>query len=375
MSGLGASPAAAADPIIDNRSLLADPTAPDGSRIVKAEYKDDRNIRLHVHSTAMDENVIIDVQRPADASVPRPTLYLLNGAGGGEDDASWQVKTDALEFLSDKNVNVVQPVGGKWSYYTDWIADDPVLGRNKWKTFFTEELPPLIDGALGTNGTNAIAGLSTSGTTVLALPIAKPGLYKAAAAYSGCAQTSDPVGSEFVKLTVETWGGGDTMNMWGPQGSEEWVKNDPYVNAEGLRGLDLYISTGNGLPGQYDTLNGPYALPGAYGLANQIVIGGVIEAGTNFCTHNLKNKLDSLGIPATYNFRDSGTHSWGYWRDELQRSWPVQAKGLGIRTFVGQRQPPRDPRAGAAHGPRVFYLTSTPPPPPAPGGGWSPFVG
>ncbi|MBF6438549.1 alpha/beta hydrolase [Nocardia cyriacigeorgica] len=330
MSGLGASPAAAADPIIDNRSLLADPTAPDGSRIVKAEYKDDRNIRLHVHSTAMDENVIIDVQRPADASVPRPTLYLLNGAGGGEDDASWQVKTDALDFLSDKNVNVVQPIGGKWSYYTDWIADDPVLGRNKWKTFFTEELPPLIDGALGTNGTNAIAGLSTSGTTVLALPIAKPGLYKAAAAYSGCAQTSDPVGSEFVKLTVETWGGGDTMNMWGPQGSEEWVKNDPYVNAEGLRGLDLYISTGNGLPGMYDTLNGPYALPGAYGLANQIVIGGVIEAGTNFCTHNLKNKLDSLGIPATYNFRDSGTHSWGYWRDEFQRSWPVLAKGLGI---------------------------------------------
>ncbi|NEW43900.1 esterase family protein [Nocardia cyriacigeorgica] len=330
MSGLGASPAAAADPIIDNRTLLGDPTAPDGSRIVKAEYKDDRNIRLHVYSAAMDKNVQIDVQRPADASVPRPTLYLLNGAGGGEDDASWQVKTDALEFLSDKNVNVVQPVGGKWSYYTDWIADDPVLGRNKWTTFFTEELPPLVDGALGTNGTNAIAGLSTSGTTVLALPIAKPGLYKAAAAYSGCAQTSDPVGSEFVKLTVETWGGGDTMNMWGPAGSAEWVKNDPYVNAEGLRGLDLYISTGNGLPGQYDTLNGPYALPGAYGLANQIVIGGVIEAGTNYCTNNLKGKLDSLGIPATYNFRNSGSHSWGYWRDEFQRSWPVLAKGLGI---------------------------------------------
>ncbi|SLJ15399.1 putative esterase [Mycobacteroides abscessus subsp. abscessus] len=93
---------------------------------------------------------------------------------------------------------------------------------------------------------------------MLALPIAKPGLYKAAAAYSGCAQTSDPVGSEFVKLTVETWGGGDTENMWGPQGSEEWVKNDPYVNAEGLRGLELYISTGNGIPGPYDTLNGPY---------------------------------------------------------------------------------------------------------------------
>ncbi|WP_435590569.1 alpha/beta hydrolase [Nocardia sp. bgisy118] len=329
VSGLGAS-SATADPIIESNALLANPTSSDGSKIVKAEVKDSRTIRLHVYSAAMDENVLIDVQRPADASVPRPTLYLLNGAGGGEDDASWVARSEALEFLKDKNVNVIQPIGGKWSYYTDWIEDDPTLGRNKWTTFFTEELPPLVDGALGTNGVNAIAGLSTSGTTVLALPIAKPGLYKAAAAYSGCAQTSDPVGSEFVKLTVETWGGGDTANMWGPPGSEAWVKNDPYVNAEGLRGLELYISTGTGLPGQYDTLNGEYALPGAYGLANQILIGGVIEAGTNYCTHNLQNRLNELGIPATFNFRPDGTHSWGYWNDEFPRSWPVLAKGLGL---------------------------------------------
>jgi S-formylglutathione hydrolase FrmB len=329
MTGLGGS-TAGADPIIESKTLLADPTAPDGSRIVKAEYKDDRHLRLYVNSVAMDKDIVVDVQRPADASEPRPTLYLLNGAGGGEDSASWQAQTNTLEFLSDKNVNVIQPIGGAWSYYTDWIKDDPALGRNKWKTFFTEELPPLIDGALGTNGVNAIAGLSTSGTTVLALPIAKPGLYKAAAAYSGCAQTSDPVGSEFVKLTVNTWGGGNTDNMWGPQGSPEWVANDPYVHAEGLRGLELYVSTGNGLPGRWDTLNGPHTLPGSYGLANQILVGGVIEAGTNFCTHNLKTRLDSLGIPATFNFRDSGTHSWGYWEDEFKVSWPVLARGLGL---------------------------------------------
>ncbi|MCP2280027.1 alpha/beta hydrolase [Nocardia amikacinitolerans] len=329
MSGLGAS-TATADPIVESKALLANPVSPDGSKIVKAEIKDSRNIRLHVYSAAMDENVIIDVQRPADASEPRPTLYLLNGAGGGEDDASWVARSEALDFLKDKNVNVIQPIGGKWSYYTDWIKDDPTLGRNKWTTFFTEELPPLVDGALGTNGVNAIAGLSTSGTTVLALPIAKPGLYKAAAAYSGCAQTSDPVGSEFVKLTVETWGGGNTENMWGPQGSEEWVKNDPYVNAEGLRGLELYISTGTGIPGEHDVLNGEYALPGAYGLANQVLIGGVIEAGTNYCTRNLQTKLNELGIPATFNFRPTGTHSWGYWNDEFPRSWPVLAKGLGL---------------------------------------------
>ncbi|AHH15623.1 putative esterase [Nocardia nova SH22a] len=331
VAGVGATTASAEDPVIASKALLADPQSSDGSRIEKATYKDDRNIRLYVHSAAMNRTFPVDVQRPADASAPRPTLYLLNGAGGGEDDASWQKKTDIVNgFLADKNVNVVQPIGGKWSYYTDWLKDDPSLGRNKWKTFFTEELPPLIDGALGTNGVNAIAGLSTSGTSVLNLAIAKPGLYKSVAAYSGCAETSSDVGREAVKLTVNTWGGGDVRNLYGEDDNPAWQQNDPVINAEGLRGTNLYVSSGNGLPGQWDTLNGPYTLPGAYGLGNQLVVGGVIEAATNYCSHDLQTKLNSINIPATYNFRNSGTHSWGYWHDDFIDSWPVLARGLGI---------------------------------------------
>ena len=331
VAGAGATTASAEDPVIAQKALLADPQSPDGSRIEKATYKDDRNIRLYVHSTAMNRTFPVDVQRPADASVPRPTLYLLNGAGGGEDDASWVKKTDIVNgFLADKNVNVVQPIGGKWSYYTDWLKDDPTLGRNKWKSFFTEELPPLIDGALGTNGVNAIAGLSTSGTSVLNLAIAKPELYKSVAAYSGCAESSSEVGREAIKLTVNTWGGGDVRNMYGDDNNPAWLDNDPLLHADQLRGKNLYISSGSGLPGQWDTLNGPYTLPGAYGLGNQLVVGGVIEAATNYCSHNLQTKLDSMNIPATYNFRSTGTHSWGYWHDDFLDSWPVLARGLGI---------------------------------------------
>ncbi|MCX5045878.1 esterase family protein [Aldersonia sp. NBC_00410] len=319
---------AAADPIIETGELLAAPTAPDGSYIDHMQIVDDRNIRIWVHSTAMNTTFPVDVLRPTDTSVPRPTLYLLNGAGGGVDDASWQKKTDALTFLSDKNINVVQPIGGPWSYYTDWIKNDPVLGPNKWKTYFTEELPPLIDAAFGTSKHNAIAGLSTSATAVFALAIAKPGLYKSVASYSGCAQTSDPLGQQFVKLTVETWGGGNTLNMWGPLDDPNWAANDPYLHAEALRGANLYISNGSGLPGQYETLNGPYTIPGPYGLANQVVVGGVIEAATNYCAHNMQTRLNELGIPATYSFRDTGTHSWGYWKDDLKASWAVLAKGL-----------------------------------------------
>ena len=111
-----------------------------------------RTVRITVHSEAMDRDIPLEVILPADTSAPRPTLYLLNGAGGGEDSATWEGRTDVLDFFADKNVNVVTPLEGAFSYYTDWQKDDPVLGRNKWQTFLTRELPPVIDAQFGTNG-------------------------------------------------------------------------------------------------------------------------------------------------------------------------------------------------------------------------------
>ncbi|WP_327141376.1 alpha/beta hydrolase [Nocardia sp. NBC_01327] len=310
-------------------ALRAGGTSTDGSHIASSESTDARTVKLQVYSAAMDKNIEVDVQRPADTSAPSPVLYLLNGAGGGTDSATWQRQTDALNFLSDKNVNVVQPVGGGFSYYTDWRDADPTLGVNKWKTFLTQELPPLIDKALNTNGRNAIAGLSMAGTSVLQLGIAAPGLYQSVASYSGCAQISDPVGYNAVNLVVAA-GGGNTANMYGPKGDPMWAANDPYVHADQLRGMNLYISSGSGLPGPWDTLNGPHTLPGVGGVVNQTTLGGALEAATNYCSHNLQAKLGQLGIPATFNFTPTGTHSWGYWQDDLKNSWPVLAAGLGL---------------------------------------------
>jgi diacylglycerol O-acyltransferase / trehalose O-mycolyltransferase len=311
--------------------IAASPAASaDSPSITGSWAEDDRTVQLRVHSAAMGQDIMVKVLRPADRSVPRPTLYLLNGGGGGQDSATWQKNTDVLSFLAGKDVNVVQPVGGRWSYYADWRSPDPKLGVYKWKTFLTEELPPLIDAEFGTTGVNAIAGLSTSGTSVLQLPIAKPGLYRAVAAYSGCAQISDPIGREFVKLAVESWGGGDTENMYGPPEDPMWAANDPYLHADQLRGIRLFLSTGTGVPGMYDTYNGAYAQPGPRGYLNQLVLGGVIEAAVNWCTHNMRDRLNALGIAATYDFQPTGTHSWGYWQEALKNSWPVLADGLEL---------------------------------------------
>jgi S-formylglutathione hydrolase FrmB len=303
---------------------------PAESSIVSVQEHDARSLTLTVHSAAMDLDIPVEVQRAADTSVPRPVLYLLLGAAGGVDGSTWATKTDAMQFLADKNVHAVTPIGGMFSYYADWQKDDARLGRQKWKTFLSSELPPLIDSYLGTSGRNALAGFSMSGTTTLALAATTGDLFSSVAAYSGCAQTSDPVGREFVRLTVEEWGLAEMDNMWGPAGDQQWVVNDPYVQAEGLRGKSIYIASGNGMPGVYDQYGGKYSLNGPWGFANQLVVGGVIEAATNYCSHNMKERLDSLGIPARYNFRPEGTHSWGYWEDALKDSWPTLAGPLGI---------------------------------------------
>ncbi|KZM69859.1 alpha/beta hydrolase [Nocardia terpenica] len=339
-SVLGASPAGAdtVDPIVASRQLLASPVARDGSRIVELAVEDDHKLMLRVHSTAMDKTIALDVQRPADASVPRPTLYLLDGATGGQDDATWRSRApETVQFLSEKNTNVVTPIGGAASYYADWRSPDPALGVNKWKTFLAEELPPLIDAALGTSGRNAIAGISMSGTSVLQLAEAEPDLYRSVAAYSGCAQISDPLGYTAVN-SVLLWstgipgnGGASSANMYGPWGDPMWADNDPYLHADRLRGLDLFVSSGSGLPGRWDNLNSPYmSEPRLQNLFNESTIGGVIEAATDACSHNLQARLNALGIPAIYDFTATGTHSWGYWHDALLRSWPVLAKGLGL---------------------------------------------
>ncbi|MFE3059328.1 alpha/beta hydrolase [Nocardia sp. NPDC059239] len=323
---LGAPP----DPITSTASLAGTAVSDDGSAITSFEVHDSRNLTLHVHSAAMYSDITVEVQRPADTSEPRPVLYLLNGAGGGQDTATWKRNTDSTQFFMDKNVNVVMPIGGAFTYYTDWRSPDPRLGQPMWKTFLTEELPPLVDAALATNGIHAIAGMSMSGTSVLQLPIAAPGLYRAVAAYSGCAQISDPVGQKFTDLVVSI-GGGNPVNMYGPMDDPEWAANDPYVHAEALRGLGIYVSNGSGLPGRHDNVADVRSLgPADGGLPQQILVGGILEAASDWCARNLKTRLHQLDIPATFDIAKPGTHSWGYWQDALRASWPVLAQGLEL---------------------------------------------
>ncbi|WP_414625829.1 alpha/beta hydrolase [Gordonia alkanivorans] len=285
-----------------------------------------RALDLTVHSTSMNRDVPIRILVAADRSVPRPTLYLLNGSGGGEGDAHWFAQTDIVEFAADKNVNIVVPMSGGYSYYTDWVKVDPVLGRNKWTTFLTQELPPVIDAKLNATGANAIAGISMAGTSVLALAEAAPELYRGVASYSGCAETTTRLGQLAVRAVVGG-NGGDITNIWGPLDAPGWRAHDPVVNAHRLRGKAIYVSSGTGMPGRHDHLANEAIDGDVVEYARIVGVGGPLEAATYYCTQNLDKRLKQLRIPATIDY-EPGTHSWPYWQDQLAKSWPMLERAL-----------------------------------------------
>ncbi|KAA0017042.1 esterase family protein [Antrihabitans cavernicola] len=282
-----------------------------------------RWLQVFVDSPAMHRVVQIDLLLPKDTVAPRPTVYLLEGVDSLRPDQNdWTAQGGAVPFFDDKDVNVVLPVGGDGSYYTDWQSDDPVLGRQKWETMLTKEIPPLFDRTFGGSGTNAVIGLSMGGQSAVMLAERTGPLYRAVAAYSGCYRTSDPVGQAEMRFVVGTHGG-TADNMWGRIDDPDWVAHDVATHAPALRGKLVYLSSGSGLPGPHENSATP-------DLANTVVSGGALEAAVNECTTEFADRLHRLHIAATVVHTATGTHSWPYWTDQLEASWPSLAAALGV---------------------------------------------
>ncbi|MBH0778412.1 alpha/beta hydrolase [Nocardia bovistercoris] len=289
------------------------------TRVLNRTEGPGRQVELTVHSAAMARAVTVRVLPAANPDAPAPTLYLLNGVDGGAD-GNWFNRTDIGEFFGPRQVNVVVPFGGAGSWFTDWRADDPALGRQRWTTFLTRELPPLVDATFRGNGHNAIAGISMGATAVFQAALAAPGLFRAVGSFSGCASVSDPLGRTVVSGII-TGHGGDPNNMWGGPDNPLWAANDPALHADKLRGLSLFVSASTGSPGNHDTLDDPRIGGDPLTLADRVVVGGAIETISADCTRRLRDRLVELRVPATVTVREGGTHAWPYWQDDLHAAW------------------------------------------------------
>lgn len=301
-------------------------TAVTRTSLIRVEVLDKQRIRLHIASAAMRRVIAIDTLI-GTGPAPRPTLYLLDGVDG-EKTSGWLTKGGAAEFFAGKPVDVVLTTGGTGSMYSDWVRSDAALGLNRWETFLTEELPPLVETYLGGTGVRAIAGVSMGAQAAMMLTQRHPGMYRAVAGMSGCYSTADPLGRAVTTITVASRGG-NPENLWGPPSSPEWAAHDSLLGAEQLRGTAIYLSAATGAPTGVDLTEVARA-PDIVTALGEMGGGAALEAGARSCTERMAARLDELGIPATVELLDQGMHTWPDFRAQLPRTWPTLAAALGV---------------------------------------------
>lgn len=265
-----------------------------------------------VDSLAMQREVQVEVLR-ATTDEAAPVLYLLDGVDSPENPSGWRSEgeLDTHPIVED-DVHVVIPTGAYASYWTDWESDDPVLGRNKWETFLTEELPRVVATHLNATDQAAVGGISMGAQAALHLA-ATTDLYDAVMAFSGHYSTMDPLGFQTRRVTVESRGG-DVENMWGPRGSERWRQNDTISHVRGLGGKKVFFAAGNGIIGPDDLA--------VYQDDQQAVIGGtILERGVHEGTTAFQRALIEAGIDHRVDYAATGLHNWSTFMASFDAGW------------------------------------------------------
>ena len=274
---------------------------------------DARTVRLTFHSTAMNGAENADVLLPAGYTTTRryPVVYLLHGGGGSFSD--WLDHGNAEQIVGDLPVIVVMPEGGPDGWYSDWYGTVPGTPgpAPAWETFHLDELIPFIDGHYSTipdRSGRAIAGLSMGGYGAMAYASEHPDLFSVAGSFSGAVDL-DYVSPAGWSVPALAWVVGDTPPAtcaWGDPVLQRMniEGHDPTALAGNLHNVQLFVASGNGVAGPYDTTPNPQA--------------SAIEAGAYLESTAFARALTQAGVTATTDFYGAGTHTWPYWQAGLR---------------------------------------------------------
>ncbi|WP_024795145.1 alpha/beta hydrolase [Tomitella biformata] len=273
-----------------------------------------------VASKSMNRIFAIEIWRARDPAAPAPMLYLLDGVDSPEP-SGWMLPGNAHNIFADDQVTLVMPTGADGSLFADWAEDDPVLSRNKWETFLTEELPPLLEGRIPFNGKRGVAGLSMGAASAVDLAVRHPDMYESVGAISGCYTPTDDIGFLLTKITVETRGG-NVANLWGPRNSPAYEDHNSVAKIGALRGKSLFFSAASGIPdgAEWDRNNHDML---------RFVQGAAIEQATHACTVTMDRSLTAKGVDAQVVFTPFGLHNWDTFGPQVA---PMRARLLPALT-------------------------------------------
>ncbi|MEU8276151.1 alpha/beta hydrolase family protein [Microbispora bryophytorum] len=273
------------------------PTA--SAAIVSREAVDGRTDKLVIDSPATGERRSVWVLKPATwkpGSTGWRALYLLHGccAGGGWD---WLRTGEVARLTAGLDAVVIVPEGGSMGWYADW-RDGPA-----WETFHLTEVPHLVEPRYGVGTRRAIAGFSMGGLGAFVYAARHPGVFEAAASFSGVLDTRDDV-SGYRAFMADN--GVDTEDLWGAP--DAWAEHNPADLAGRLKGVRLYASAGDGRPGPLDHGDGPIDRTEA----------SIMRQNLNFA-----RAAEKAEVKVTTDFYGNGTHTWPYWIRSFERALPL----------------------------------------------------
>ena len=278
---------------------------------------------LDIPSAGMGRDIRVQFQ---GGGADSPAVYLLDGLRAQNDFSGWDINTPAFEWYLDSGLSLVMPVGGQSSFYADWYK--PACGNAgcqtyKWETFLTSELPTWLAANRQVRPTGSAAvGLSMAGSSALTLAIWHPRQFPYAASLSGFLNLSEGWWPKLVGLAMGDAGGYKPEDMWGKPGSAAWQRNDPMVNIGRLiaNNTRIWIYCGDGKQSDLD----------AGASAGNLFNAKFLEGFTLRTNKTFRDTyLADGGTNGVFNFPANGTHSWGYWGQQLQQMKPDIQRVLG----------------------------------------------
>ncbi|MFE3188431.1 alpha/beta hydrolase [Nocardia sp. NPDC059240] len=286
------------------------------------------------------------VFRAADGNTDR-VVYALDGMRARDDLNGWEIETDVPRRLADQNINVVMPVGGQSSFYTDWRGPSTFLGipagslsissgsgatqafsagpgksnTYKWETFLSQDLRNALRDRLGFNTSrNGVFGLSMGASAALALAADHPDQFSFAGAFSGYLSLTGPGMLPALRLAMLDAGGYNLDCMVSSIFDPKWQRVDPFLFAPTLiaNKTRLWVSSSNGLPTSAD------------GFSSDTFNGMALESLALSNTRTFQIRMNMLrATNITYDFPAAGIHNWKNWQDEATRMIPDLSANIG----------------------------------------------
>jgi alpha-glucoside transport system permease protein len=286
------------------------------ARVVATQTVGPRVRDLTIDSPALGRSAKVRLLLPrrfqAQPNRRWPVLWLLHGCC--DTYQSWTRSTDVEELAGLAEVLVVMPEAGQVGFYSDWYERGQG-GPSRWETFHLTELRQLLERDWRAGNRRVVAGLSMGGLGAMAYAARHPGMFRAAASYSGLLHTryqGDPLpGPRMIQDLLRNFDE-DPDALWGDprRHGDLWAAHNPYDLAPRLREVGLFVSVGNGQPGPLDG-------PATNGQLQQI------EQALYPQNLAFVERLRQLGIPVRFDNYGPGIHNWPYWQRELHRSLPM----------------------------------------------------